>query len=56
MVNKKLVREALLYLSEIGWSDLIDERWKEDVQKEIKTKFTNIDTDTLNSILETVIY
>lgn len=32
----------LKYLSKEGWSDLIDERWKEDVKKELLNKYPSL--------------
>ena len=56
MIDKHLVSKALQYLEEQGWSDLIDERWKDDVIKEITNNFPDINEETLNAILNVVIW
>lgn len=55
-IDYDLVSQALIYLEESGWSELIDERWKNDVIDNIREKFPNIDKNTLNCVLDTVIY
>ena len=50
------VKEVLLYLQEAGWSDLVDERWKNKLEAEIKTKFEYIKQEVLDEVLELVIY
>lgn len=55
LISKDMVSEALLYLEEQGWSDLIDSRWKEDVINEIKNKFPNISDEELNEVLNLVL-
>lgn len=56
MIDKHLVSKALQYLEEQGWNGLIDERWKDDVNKEITVKFPDINEETLNDILNVVIW
>ena len=55
-MNEVTVRDVLLYLQEAGWSDLVDERWKNKLETEIKTKFKYIKQDVLDEVLELVIY
>ena len=55
-IDYDLVSQALIYLEECGWSELIDERWKNDVIDNIREKFPDIDESTLNCVLDTVIY
>ena len=56
MIDKHLVLKALQYLEEQGWSNLIDERQKNDVIKEITNNFPDINEETLNAILNVVIW
>ena len=30
-----LLREILVYLDQIGWSELVDEKWKDDIEYDI---------------------
>ena len=55
-MNDVTVKDVLLYLQEAGWSDLVDERWKNKLETEIKTKFEYIKQDVLDEVLELVIY
>ena len=36
------IRKYLNFLSKEGWSDLIDERWAEDVRKELLDKYPSL--------------
>ena len=53
--RKKLISTILLYLSEIGWSDLIDSRWRDDVIRDIKEKFPKVPNSIIEHILEVVL-
>ena len=55
-MNDVTVKDILIYLQEAGWSDLVDERWKNKLETEIKTKFEYIKQDVLDEVLELVIY
>ena len=54
-INKDLVRNVLLYLENLGWTELIDSRWKNKVVDDIKEGFPNIDIDNLNYILNLIL-
>lgn len=55
--NTEIISQVLHYLiEEQGWSELIDPRWEEDVRKEIRNKFPEINEDTLNYIIKLVLY
>ena len=53
--NPKTVSNMLKVLEILGWSDLIDSRWRDDVIKEIKTYIPNISDTDLNEILNLVL-
>ena len=55
MFNKSLVRDILLYLETQGWTEIIDERWESNVKEDILKRFSNIDKDTLNYVLNLII-
>ena len=50
------VSDVLNYLDEIGWSSIIDSRWKKEVISDIRSKFPNISTSMLQEILKIVLY
>lgn len=56
MITKDIIKEVLIYLENIGWSELIDKRWKKNVREDILKEFPNIDKKTLNYILNLVLY
>jgi hypothetical protein len=56
MVNKELVSHVLSYLEKIGWSEIICDRWKDDIVKDIKDYYNNIDEKTLEYILNIVLF
>lgn len=56
MTDKDIIKEVLIHLENIGWSELIDKRWKKNVRKDILKEFPNIDKKTLNYILNLVLY
>jgi hypothetical protein len=43
-------------LEAVGWTDLIDRKWKEDVIKELKKEVPDITEIEINEILETVLW
>lgn len=53
--RKKLISTILHYLSEIGWSDLIDSRWRDDVIRDIKEKFPKAPNSIIEHILEVIL-
>ena len=50
-----MVQDVLIYLKEIGWSDLIDSKWEGDVIKDILEAFPDILEDDLSEVLSIVI-
>ena len=56
LIDKQLSSQVLKYLENIGWSELIDDRWKDEVIEIIKTNFPQINEETLNYILKLIIY
>lgn len=48
-------RIILEYLQEIGWSDLIDSRWRDKVTEDIRSEFPQVDDETLEEVLKTVL-
>jgi hypothetical protein len=48
-------RIILEYLQEIGWSDLIDSRWRNNVIADIRSKFPQVDDETLEEVLKIVL-
>ena len=56
MINTKLVSKVLQHLEDEGWTELICERWREEVKNDIKKEFKDIDEDTLNYVLKVVLW
>lgn len=54
-VDKNMVKDCLLYLEEEGWSELIDERWKNDVIDILKKRFPELNDITLEYILKIIL-
>lgn len=54
-MNDTIVTDVLQYISDIGWSDLIDSRWREELIKDILDGFPDILEDELNEILNVVL-
>ena len=54
-VDKHMVKKCLLYLEEEGWSELIDERWKNDVIDILKKRFSELNDITLEYILKIIL-
>lgn len=52
MTNTK---DVLEYISEIGWTDLIDSRWKDKLTKDILEGFPDILEDELEEVLNIVL-
>lgn len=56
MEERKLdVRTCLKHLHQIGWSELIDSRWREDVVKDLKEHFNGISNELIEEVLEVVL-
>jgi len=39
------MRKYLQFLDDEGWSELIDERWKEEIKQRLSSKFPNMTTE-----------
>lgn len=50
------VQEYLQLLHNLGWSDLIDSRWEEDVIKTIKGHDSHAKDEDIKKVLKLVIY
>lgn len=48
-------RIILEYLQKIGWSDLIDRRWKHNVIEDIRSEFPQVDDEILEEVLNIVL-
>ena len=48
-------QDILLKLESLGWSDLIDSRWKDDVIKDIYTSFPDADPKIVEEVLNLVL-
>lgn len=48
-------RIILEYLQDIGWSDLIDSRWRDKVTEDIRSEFPQVDDEILEEVLKTVL-
>lgn len=53
---KITVYDCLDYLQEIGWTELIDGRWRDKVVGDLKERFPDISEDLLNKVLSIVIW
>ncbi len=54
--NKSKVGEYLRMLDDVGWSEIIDERWKDDVKNEILKYDPSASEADINYTLELVIW
>lgn len=54
--NKKELTKLMLYLESEGWSDLIDERWKNDVKTCILKKYPDTSEEILKELFKFIIY
>lgn len=48
-------RIILEYLQKIGWSDLIDRRWRNSVIEDIRSEFPHVDDEILEEVLKIVL-
>ena len=55
MSNRLEISKYLRFLDDAGWSELIDNRWKEDVYKELLAQFPSMTSEEWNHI-ERVIF
>ncbi len=55
MSNRLDISKYLRYLDGAGWSELIDDRWKENVYKELLEQFPSLTFEEWNQI-ESVIF
>ena len=55
MSNSLDISKYLRYLDKAGWSELIDDRWKEDVYKELLAQFPSMTSGEWDQI-ESVIF
>ena len=55
MGGKVNIQDVLVYLEDIGWTELIDSRWERQVIKDIQSGFPNIDPETLEYVLNLVL-
>ena len=55
MSNKLEISKYLRFLDDAGWSELVDNRWKEDVYKELLAQFPSMTSEEWNQI-ERVIF
>ena len=49
------VREVLLKIEELGWSDLIDSRWKQKLLGDIYDNFPNVSVSVVEEVLKLVL-
>jgi len=47
--------DVLNYISDLGWADIIDSRWREELIKDILEGFPDILEEDLDEVLNTVI-
>ena len=55
MKSKPEVKEVLQKLEELGWTEIIDSRWKQKLLGDIYDNFPNIDVKTVEYILKLVL-
>ena len=56
MKNYDKVQQALLWLDDEGWSELIDPRWTLEVYHELQTSKLNLKDEDIRETLDIVIY
>lgn len=47
--------DVLNYISDLGWSDIIDSRWREELIRDILEGFPDILEEDLDEVLNTVL-
>ena len=50
------IRKYLQFLDDEGWSELIDERWKNEVKQLLTLKFPEITLEEWNEIVDVVFW
>ena len=55
IVYRDKVREYMLHLDELGWSELIDSRWKDDITNIIKEYDPNVRQEDLEELYKLVL-
>lgn len=55
-MNQNNVQKCLKLLQHLGWSDLIDSRWEQDVINTLKGHFNNLSEEDIKKVLKLVIY
>jgi hypothetical protein len=50
------IRKYLQFLDEEGWSELIDERWKNEVKQLLTLKFPEMTLEEWNEIVDVVFW
>ena len=48
-------RDVLLKIDELGWSDLIDSRWKQKLLGDIYDNFPNVSVSVVEEVLKLVL-
>ena len=56
MKNNNKVQQALLWLDDEGWSELIDPKWTLEVYHELQTSKLNLKDEDIRETLDIVIY
>lgn len=55
IVYRDKVREYILHLDELGWSELIDSRWKDDITNIIKEYDPNVRQEDLEELYKLIL-
>lgn len=55
IVYRDKVREYILHLDELGWSELIDSRWKDDITNIIKEYDPNVRQEDLDELYKIIL-
>jgi len=55
-MEKDKIKKGLDFLSEIGWTELIDSRWTNDVKSDLLNSNLNLTEEEIVKICEIVIY
>lgn len=55
VVHVDKVRDYMIHLDELGWSELIDSRWKEDITNIIKEYDPNVRQEDLEELYKLIL-
>lgn len=55
VVYRDKVREYIFHLDELGWSELIDSRWKDDITNIIKEYDPNVRQEDLDELYKIIL-